>query len=177
MSVVASEAAGGRNPIPAVRALVVATIVAAIAVLSSPALGSADTHVRYVALGDSRAAGPYLDAAARLDGCARSNLGYPGVVAQILHPESFTNVSCTGARTEHLTSVPQQTSTGPVPPQLDALRPDTTLSQSVSVATTSPGPNWFPRATPVLRLSMRTVGPIRPWHREWTLRSVHSGRR
>lgn len=109
------------------RALVVATIVAAIAVLSSPALGSADTHVRYVALGDSRAAGPYLDAAARLDGCARSNLGYPGVVAQILHPESFTNVSCTGARTEHLTSVPQQTSTGPVPPQLDALRPDTTL--------------------------------------------------
>lgn len=127
MSVDVSEAAGGRNPIPAVRALVVATIVAAIAVLSSPALGSADTHVRYVALGDSRAAGPHLDAAAWLDGCARSNLGYPGVVAQILHPESFTNVSCTGARTEHITSVPQQTSTGPVPPQLDALGPGTTL--------------------------------------------------
>lgn len=123
----ASEVTEGRNPIPAVRAFVVAAIVAAIAVLSSPALGSADPNIRYVALGDSRAAGPYLDAAAHANGCSRSNLGYPAVVAQILHPESFTNVSCTGARTEHVTSVPQPTSAGPVPPQLESLTPDTTL--------------------------------------------------
>ncbi|TCN49857.1 GDSL-like lipase/acylhydrolase family protein [Rhodococcus sp. SMB37] len=127
MSVGEFEVTAERDPVPAVRALVVAAITAAIMVLSSPALGSADPQIRYVALGDSRAAGPYLDAGALADGCSRSNLGYPSVVAQVLRPQSFTNVSCTGARTDHITSVPQPTQAGPVPPQVEALAPDTTL--------------------------------------------------
>ena len=71
----ASEVTEGRNPIPAVRAFVVAAIVAAIAVLSSPALGSADPNIRYVALGDSRAAGPYLDREHPLAWAAASRYG------------------------------------------------------------------------------------------------------
>jgi lysophospholipase L1-like esterase len=88
---------------------------------------AADPGLRYVALGDSRAAGPNLDPAAFLNGCARADVGYPGLVAQALRPMAFTNVACTGARTAHVTSVPQQTSTGPVAPQIDALTPDADL--------------------------------------------------
>lgn len=91
------------------------------------AMGAADPGIRYAALGDSRAAGPYLDPTAALNGCGRSDLGYPTLVAAALRPVSFTNLSCTGARTEHLTSVPQQTSAGPLAPQIDALPADTTL--------------------------------------------------
>ncbi len=50
-----------------------------------------------------------------------------GVVARALHADSFTNVSCSGATTENLTTASQSTATGAVRPQIDALRPDTTL--------------------------------------------------
>ncbi|MEU5841562.1 SGNH/GDSL hydrolase family protein [Rhodococcus sp. NPDC047139] len=87
----------------------------------------ADQGVRYVALGDSRAAGPYLDAAAMIGGCARADAGYPNLVAGSLQAAPFVNVACAGARSENVTSVPQQTSTGPVPPQVESLTPDTDL--------------------------------------------------
>ena len=86
-----------------------------------------DQGIRYVALGDSRAAGPYLDAAAMLGGCARADAGYPNLVAGSLHATDFVNVACTGARSENVTSVPQPTATGPVPPQIDSLTSDTDL--------------------------------------------------
>lgn len=113
--------------------LVVAASVVFSAVTGSAWPGSAsaapltDPAVRYVALGDSRAAGPYLDPAAHRNGCGRSAAGYPELVAQALRPVSFTNVACTGARTENLTGVAQPTSAGAVPPQLTAVAPDTTL--------------------------------------------------
>lgn len=110
-----------------------AAVVAAVAAVSMVWPGSAmsdtvvDPGVRYVALGDSRAAGPYLDAAAMTGGCARSDAGYPSVVAHALRAASFTNVSCAGARTDNVTRIPQDTKTGQVPRQIDLLAPDTTL--------------------------------------------------
>ncbi|UYP18766.1 SGNH/GDSL hydrolase family protein [Rhodococcus sp. Z13] len=111
------------------RAAVIAGLAAVLTVWPGSAMSDtvADQGIRYVALGDSRAAGPYLDAAALLDGCARADAGYPNLVARSLQVVSFTNVACTGARTEHLTSVPQETTTGPMPPQIEALAPDTDL--------------------------------------------------
>ena len=103
---------------------------AALAVLwSDPAMADPvpDSTIRYVAMGDSRAAGPYLAPILLHDGCFRSVEGYPGVVAGALHAASFTNVACSGATTENLTTASQSTATGAVRPQIDALRPDTTL--------------------------------------------------
>lgn len=112
-----------------VRAGIVAGMAAASMVWPVSAMSDpgSEQGIRYVALGDSRAAGPYLDAAAMLSGCARADAGYPNLVAGSLQTVSFVNVACSGARTEHITSVPQQTSTGSVPPQIDSLTPDTNL--------------------------------------------------
>ena len=113
----------------AVRAVVVTGMAALAMLWSDPALAqtAADPAIRYVALGDSRAAGPYLTPMSLTDGCARSSEGYPAVVARSLRPASFTNLACSGARTDNLTTTPQPTVTGPVPPQIDALTSDTTL--------------------------------------------------
>ncbi|MFE9249181.1 SGNH/GDSL hydrolase family protein [Streptomyces sp. NPDC007088] len=76
---------------------------------------------RYVALGDSYTSGPRLGT--QVDSaCGRSDVNYPSLVARALTPASFTDVSCSGADTTHMTG-PQ----GEAPPQLDALAPDTTL--------------------------------------------------
>ncbi len=110
-----------------------AVVVAAVAAVSMVWPGSAmsdtmvDPGVRYVALGDSRASGPYLDAAAMIGGCARSDAAYPSIVAHALRAASFTNVSCAGARTDNVTRIPQDTKTGQVPRQIDLLPADTTL--------------------------------------------------
>ncbi|WP_241383858.1 SGNH/GDSL hydrolase family protein [Rhodococcus sp. CH91] len=112
-----------------VRAGIVAGVAAASMVWPVTAMSDpgADQGMRYVALGDSRAAGPYLDAAAMIGGCARADAGYPNLVAGSLQAVAFTNVACTGARTENVTSVPQPTSVGPVPPQIDSVTADTNL--------------------------------------------------
>ncbi|MYX19049.1 SGNH/GDSL hydrolase family protein, partial [Streptomyces sp. SID8380] len=83
--------------------------------------GAATSGERYVALGDSYTSGPKLGT--QVDtACARSDVNYPSLVAAALAPASFTDVSCGGADTRHMTG-PQ----GEAPPQLDALSPDTTL--------------------------------------------------
>ncbi|GAB2654669.1 SGNH/GDSL hydrolase family protein [Prescottella soli] len=109
-----------------------AAVVATVAAVSlvPPATASAapaNSKVRYVALGDSRAAGPSLDRIAQTNGCKRSDLGYPNLVARGVDAASFLNLSCSGARTENVTNTPQQTSTGAVPPQIDRMPSDTTL--------------------------------------------------
>ncbi|RVW09049.1 SGNH/GDSL hydrolase family protein [Prescottella agglutinans] len=114
------------------RAAVTTVVVATVAAVSLAAPGTAagapaDSEVRYVALGDSRAAGPSLDRIAETNGCKRSNLGYPNLVARGVNAASFLNLSCSGARTENVTNTPQQTSSGAVPPQIDRLPADTTL--------------------------------------------------
>ncbi|EIE97376.1 SGNH/GDSL hydrolase family protein [Saccharomonospora glauca] len=83
--------------------------------------------VHYVALGDSYTAAPGTGRiVGSPEGCGRSDNNYPRLVAARVGAESFTDASCGGATTEHLTQ-PQQTSDGTNPPQLAALTPDTTL--------------------------------------------------
>ncbi|MEU4574186.1 MULTISPECIES: SGNH/GDSL hydrolase family protein [Nonomuraea] len=81
----------------------------------------------YVALGDSAAAGPLVPDQVLPDlGCLRSDRNYPHLTARALGVASFRDVTCSGAKTRHMYQ-PQETELGSVPPQLDALRPDTTL--------------------------------------------------
>ncbi|MDQ4093227.1 MAG: SGNH/GDSL hydrolase family protein [Actinomycetota bacterium] len=82
---------------------------------------------RYVALGDSYAAGPEIPVQ-RFDpiGCRRSTNNYPSLLAEALSIRDFTDVSCSGAQTENMTD-PQRVPLGINPPQFDALAPDTDL--------------------------------------------------
>jgi lysophospholipase L1-like esterase len=81
---------------------------------------------RYVGLGDSAASGPVIpyQIPAPL-GCWRSDHNFAHVVAQSLDV-SLRDVSCSGARTDHMWS-PQDVFLGPNPPQLDALAKDTRM--------------------------------------------------
>ncbi len=86
--------------------------------------------IRYVALGDSRAAAPSLTSFFEGSGCARSHQGYPYRVKAALNPVSFTDATCIAAKTDDVVDHGQQTLL-PLPrtqrPQVDALRPDTNL--------------------------------------------------
>ena len=82
---------------------------------------------RYVAMGDSAAAAPLVPEQAQPVGCLKSTNDYPSVLARRIGAASFTDVTCSGARTEDLVSRSQPTRTGPVPPQLDAVTADTQL--------------------------------------------------
>ncbi|OAH09479.1 SGNH/GDSL hydrolase family protein [Streptomyces jeddahensis] len=118
-------------PRRAVRAGIAAT--AAVAVLAGTATAAsarpATKHpakrpaeeVRYVALGDSFSSGPGIPEQSDSI-CGRSSNNYPALVARAVGVTSFTDVTCAGADTSHMTN-----RQGSAPPQLDALRPDTTL--------------------------------------------------
>ncbi len=85
---------------------------------------AAGTAGEYVALGDSAAAGPLIlpwDLSS--PGCLRSLLDYPHVAANELGVP-LKDVTCSGATTADMTA-PQQTPSGAVPPQLDALSEQT----------------------------------------------------
>ncbi|MGH4010628.1 MAG: SGNH/GDSL hydrolase family protein [Pseudonocardiaceae bacterium] len=121
---------------PAHRRVVVTAATAALALLGLAATGAvpptaaaqpAGFPQRYVALGDSYAAGPLIPVQ-RLDriGCQRSTRNYPAHLAAALGIRDFTDVSCSGARTENMTT-PQPVSLGTNPPQFEALTPDTDL--------------------------------------------------
>ncbi|MEU1392232.1 MULTISPECIES: SGNH/GDSL hydrolase family protein [unclassified Nonomuraea] len=106
----------------ALSAAVVTTVVTA--VLATPtahasARGTAVGH--YVALGDSYTAGPGIPSQTDAD-CGRSDRNYPTLTAAARTVATFTDVSCAGATTAHMTG-----SQGAAPPQLDALRPETDL--------------------------------------------------
>ncbi|UBU13129.1 SGNH/GDSL hydrolase family protein [Nonomuraea gerenzanensis] len=90
--------------------------------LSPPAHAQAEV---YVALGDSAAAGPLVPNQIHL-GCLRSDRNYPRLTAQAIGAATFRDATCSGAETEDMYQ-PQSTELGDVPPQLDALSPDTTL--------------------------------------------------
>jgi lysophospholipase L1-like esterase len=105
-------------------------VVATLVLLASALPASAATRQefeRYVALGDSYTAGPFIPLP-RLDpvGCLRSTSDYPAQLAASLKVRSFTDVSCSGADTTDMTAA-QDVPLGQNPPQLDALRPDTDL--------------------------------------------------
>ena len=85
------------------------------------------TGPRYVAMGDSAAAAPLVPEQAPPIGCLKSTNDYPSVLARRIGAASFTDATCSGARTEDLVSRSQPTRSGPVPPQLDSVSEDTEL--------------------------------------------------
>ncbi|MFD4002413.1 SGNH/GDSL hydrolase family protein [Streptomyces rubiginosohelvolus] len=87
----------------------------------APVRTDSGAPVRYVALGDSFSSGPGIPDQTD-EACGRSSRNYPTLVAASLGAASFTDVTCAGADTRHMTT-PQ----GAANPQFDALRPDTTL--------------------------------------------------
>ena len=106
-------------------------LVAAAAVITgcapAPVPQPTATGPSYVAMGDSAAAAPLVPDQGQPTGCFKSTNNYPSVLARRVGAVSFTDVTCSGAQTEHLVSQQQPTRTGPQPPQLDAVRPDTRL--------------------------------------------------
>lgn len=78
-------------------------------------------------MGDSAAAAPLVPGQAQPAGCFRSTNDYPSVLARRIEAASFTDVTCSGARTEDLISRSQPIRAGQVPPQLDAVTADTQL--------------------------------------------------
>ena len=103
-----------------VRTFAASAMLASSACATSPSIPAG---AKYVAMGSSFAAGPgipsyYEDPPTP---CARSTGNYAHLLAERLGL-SLTDVSCSGAATAHLTG-PR----GAIPPQLDALTPDTRL--------------------------------------------------
>lgn len=82
---------------------------------------------RYVALGDSFTAGPYVPTTDLAQGCLRSNGNYASLVARRLDVASFVDVSCSGADTRDLRRPQNTFRNATVPAQLDALTEDTDL--------------------------------------------------
>ncbi|GAA2081065.1 hypothetical protein GCM10009821_22060 [Aeromicrobium halocynthiae] len=105
--------------------------------LTSPAAATTDPAPtpppfrHYVALGDSYTAGPLVPV--QLPGplgCFRSSANYPAFLAAALRVKTFTDVSCSAARTEHLFTSQTANLPGGLPenvnaPQLLALTPET----------------------------------------------------
>ena len=107
-------------------AALVAPIAADARAAAEPASPAAPV-VSYVALGDSYTAGPLIPVqTGQPAGCQRSDHNYPSLVAETLEVTGFTDVSCSGATTAHLTA-PQSVQGGVNPPQIEALDPDVEL--------------------------------------------------
>jgi lysophospholipase L1-like esterase len=117
---------------PRLTHVAVATLVAVAtgALAASPAAAAPTPSLadaKYVALGDSYSAGPFIPLPKGTPiGCQRSDHNFPTVVAKELGITSFTDVSCSAAKTDHFTA-PQSVSLGANPPQFDALTTDTDL--------------------------------------------------
>jgi lysophospholipase L1-like esterase len=116
--------------LPAYRRAVVAAAATVLTLVGFPASGTAravSSPRHYVALGDSYAAGPLIPVQ-RIDpiGCERSTGNYPARLAETLRIRDYTDVSCSGAKTDNMTA-PQTVPLGANPPQFDALAPDTDL--------------------------------------------------
>ncbi|MBB3039109.1 SGNH/GDSL hydrolase family protein [Hoyosella altamirensis] len=103
------------------------TVVLLVALAAIPAASSPRSSEHYVALGDSRAAGPstlrFLN-----DGCGRTAASYPRLIEEWLQPEFFNFAACSGARVEHILDNPQESRSGDARPlQVDAVTDETTL--------------------------------------------------
>lgn len=112
-------------------AVLVALVGALLAAACTPApsvRAGAKGPARYVSLGDSWVAGPLITSpvGSPID-CGRSSENWPSLLAVELDVRQFVDVSCGGAKTDHLWE-PQSTPLGGVAaPQLDAVTRDTTL--------------------------------------------------
>ena len=98
----------------------------------SPAVASSVPSGPYVALGDSYASGPVIPN--QVDAvCLRSDHNYPSLVAAALRVPEFRDLSCTGASTVDMTQSQHPNPLTSVPPQLDALSPDTEQADAAAV--------------------------------------------
>ncbi|MCG8916085.1 SGNH/GDSL hydrolase family protein [Actinokineospora sp. PR83] len=112
------------------RALLACAVAVAAAAPASaaPQAAAEPGYQRYVALGDSYAAGPQIPGPVpgSVPGCGRSTANYPALLAAWLRVPTFVDVTCSGATTAHLTG-PQAVPGGVNPAQFTALTPDTDL--------------------------------------------------
>ncbi|RPA65573.1 SGNH/GDSL hydrolase family protein [Gordonia oryzae] len=99
---------------------------AALLLVSGAGVAVADSGPVYVALGDSRAAGPTWTSVLSGDNCGRTPDAYPAKVAAELGV-SYRSVACVGATTDDVLHGQRALAIRPVPPQVDALSPDTAL--------------------------------------------------
>ena len=94
---------------------------------SSSASADAKQIGRYVALGDSYTAAPYVYLTDVAQGCLRSNGNYPALLAKKLDVAQHVDVSCSGATSKDLTGRQNTFRQQTVPPQLAAVTRDTDL--------------------------------------------------
>lgn len=80
----------------------------------------------YVAIGDSGTSGAGIAPVAD-EGCVRSTINYPSLLAKQLKVPSFTDVSCGGAKTANVLTKPQENKFGKHALQIDAVGPTTRL--------------------------------------------------
>jgi lysophospholipase L1-like esterase len=90
-------------------------------------VSSASSSRRYVALGDSYTAAPYVYLTDVANGCLRSNGNYPALLAQRLGVAKHVDVSCSGATSKDLFGRQGTFGQQTVPPQLAAVPRDTDL--------------------------------------------------
>src|SRR5215216_6359281 len=100
-------------------ALLVAALTTALSATSAQAY-------EYVALGDSYAAGPFIPLQVPPFGCLKSNNNYGNLAARSLAASPYRDATCSGAKTNHMTST-QGVTPGPNPPQFDSLTASTNL--------------------------------------------------
>ena len=108
--------------------MIIAVVVALAAAINAPS-ASGEAPTKYVALGDSYTAAPFvsLPVGDPID-CGQSDRNYPRVVQETLRADSFRDISCGSATTDDFTS--PQTGLplgGTNPPQFDALDDTVTL--------------------------------------------------
>jgi lysophospholipase L1-like esterase len=96
-------------------------LAAAFLLLAAPASAAP----RYVALGDSYAAGPVIPVQLPPFGCLKSSNNYGHLVQLQLRFAEFRDPTCSGAETDDMTA-PQGVTPGPNPPQLNSLTAGTT---------------------------------------------------
>jgi lysophospholipase L1-like esterase len=84
-------------------------------------------RLNYVAMGDSIASAPGVPDLAPPAGCKRSTNNYPSVLARRLSTTTFVDVTCSGATTLDIIRRAQQTKSGAVTRQVDALSATTNL--------------------------------------------------
>jgi hypothetical protein len=95
---------------------------------SAPPEPTAKVIRSYVALGDGFTAAPDTGTTVGDDGCQRSDVNYPALLAHDLGVGKVRDVSCVGATTTSVTTETKPAKGKPsVPPQLDAVTRDTDL--------------------------------------------------
>lgn len=114
----------GRARSAAVAVAALTLLLAGTGAIGASARDNAGDEVRYVALGDSYTAGPFIPhQIPDPPGCRRSDRNYPHLAAAALGA-TLHDVSCSGATTADM-AAPQPVPGGANPPQLAALDPST----------------------------------------------------